>query len=77
MGAVKRQQREWRDPRDGQLWIVARAEERGTVRILFSAPGESGATYSIPTDTRLSLTRTSDGRLAELLDQARAAPDRP
>ena len=68
---------EWRDPRDGQPWVVAREEEEGVIWITFRAPEESEPAYRIPTDTDLSLTRTTDGRITELLDQARAAPDRP
>jgi hypothetical protein len=77
VSALNRQQKEWRDPRDGQLWIVAREEEAGVIRILFRAPDEDEPSYWIAIDTQLSLTRTSDGRIAELLDRARATPDRP
>jgi hypothetical protein len=76
VSAQNRQRREWRDPRDGQVWIVTREEEGGAIKLLFRALDEDEPSYRIAIDTQLSLTRTSDGRIAELLDQARAAPDR-
>ena len=72
---LNRQQKEWRDPRDGQQWIVAREQDGDSIRIVFRERAEAESTYSIAIDTELSLARTSDGRLAELLDQARATPD--
>ena len=71
------ERRDWRDPRDGQLWIVTREAGDPATRLSFrkvDAPPEEVISTAIPEEVQLM--RLSDGRLTELLDDAQASDRR-
>ena len=72
LGDMGPERRDWRDPRDGRVWVIARDPEKAPARLQFLELGEDVVEVL---ETRVGpgveLMRLSDERLAELLDQAR------
>jgi hypothetical protein len=72
LGDMGAERREWRDRRDGRVWVIARdpVEAPGVLAFL-----ELGETVEEMIEVRVGpgveLLRLSDERICELLDQAR------
>ena len=72
LGDLGAERREWRDPRSGRLWVVARDPEKAPGKLCFLEVGED-VLEMLATEVGpgVELMRLPDERMQELLDQAR------
>ena len=72
LGELGSEWRNWRDPQDGRVWVVARDPVNSPGIVKFLELGEYvGEALEAPVGTSVQILRLSDQRLREILDQAR------
>jgi hypothetical protein len=72
IGDLGPERRDWRDPRDGRVWVIGRDPLRTPGVLKFLELGECVEEALLSrVGEGIELMRLSDERIAELLDQAR------
>jgi hypothetical protein len=71
LGDLGPERRDWRDPRNGRVWVVARDPEKAPGVLKFLELGEMvEETIEARVGPGVELMRLSDERLGEILDEA-------
>ena len=72
LGGLGPERRNWRNPQDGRVWVVARDPVEAPGIVKFLELGEDMAeALEAPVGAGVEILRLSDERLGEILDQAR------
>jgi len=72
LGGLGSERRNWRNPQDGRVWVVARDPVEAPSIVKFLELGEDMAeALEAPVGAGVEILRLSDERLGEILDQAR------
>ena len=72
LGDLGPERRNWRDPQDGSVWVVARDPVKAPGTLKFLELGEYvGEALEAPVGPGVEILRLSDQRLREILDHAR------